>query len=173
MADETPATRAEHEVGLAPEFPNNSRRRIAASVYLVLAVLSLVAYLLGRSSSTLVNRGMLWAAIVLGLVAAMSFASGWRMRVDERQALAAAAAALEMPLGHAAAQQVWRGVRSRPTWRILAYSTEVPPHRRALVLVDAIDGSVVEQMVLDVPPEERESLRAALVDGRVVGRAER
>ena len=49
------------------------------------------------------------------------------------------------------AQQVWRGIRSRPTWRVLCYSTEDPPYQRGLVLVDAIDGSVVEQMVEDNP----------------------
>ena len=34
---------------------------------------------------------------------------------------------------------------------VLCYSTEDPPHQRGLVLVDAIDGSVVEQMVEDNP----------------------
>ena len=50
------------------------------------------------------------------------------------------------PVGHASAQLTWRGLRSRPTWRILLYSVENPPrtpraragrrhrrpHRRAL-----------------------------------------
>jgi len=49
-------------------------------------------------------------------------------------------------VGHASAQQVWRGLRSRPTWRVLCYSAEEPPMRRGLVLVDAIDGHVVEQL---------------------------
>ena len=49
----------------------------------------------------------------------------------------------------ASAQQVWRGVGSRPTWRVLAYSGEVPPRRRALVLVDAVSGEVVEHLVED------------------------
>ena len=54
--------------------------------------------------------------------------------------------ALGFPVGHASAQQVWRGLLSRPTWRVLAYSTEDPPRRRGLVLVDAVDGRVVEHL---------------------------
>jgi hypothetical protein len=38
-------------------------------------------------------------------------------------------------------------VRSRPTWRVLVYSAESPPHQRGLVLVDAVDGQVLEQLV--------------------------
>ena len=37
----------------------------------------------------------------------------------------------------------WRGLRSRPTWRILLYSAEDPPTTRGLVLVDAVEGDVV------------------------------
>jgi hypothetical protein len=41
---------------------------------------------------------------------------------------------------------VWRGFRSRPTWRVLCYSNEDPPTRRGLVLVDAVNGKVVEHL---------------------------
>jgi hypothetical protein len=39
---------------------------------------------------------------------------------------------------------------------VLAYSADEPPTRRALVLVDAIDGHVVEHLVqpLDEPPAD-------------------
>jgi hypothetical protein len=37
----------------------------------------------------------------------------------------------------------WRGLRSRPTWRVLVYSNESPPEQRGLVFVDGVDGSVV------------------------------
>jgi hypothetical protein len=69
------------------------------------------------------------------------------MAVDERAALVASQQAVGFPIGHASAQQVWRGVLSRPTWRVLAYSSEVPPRQRALVLVDAVSGDVVEHLV--------------------------
>jgi hypothetical protein len=34
---------------------------------------------------------------------------------------------------------------------VLCYSTEDPPERRGLVLVDAVDGQVVEHLVEDNP----------------------
>lgn len=135
------------------KFPDNSRRRWPALMYAVIAVLCLVLYLAAGDSS-MVNRGLLWAAVLLGIVAVFGFTSGWRMKVDEQQALVAAQGAVGFPVGHASAQQVWRGLRSRPTWRVLVYSAEEPPRRRGLVLVDAVDGRVVEHLVQDNPVED-------------------
>jgi len=135
------------------EFPDNSRRRKPAILYTVMAVVCLLLWLTQRDSA-LVNDGFLWAAILLGAVAVFSFTSGWRMHIDEKEALVAAQGAVGFPVGHASAQQVWRGLRSRPTWRVLVYSSEDPPRRRGLVLVDAVDGSVKEHMVQDNPVEE-------------------
>jgi hypothetical protein len=84
--------------------------------------------------------------MVLAVVGVFSITSGWRMQVDETDALAAAQQALGFPVGHASAQQVWRGLRSRPTWRVLCYSAEEPPAQRGLVLVDAVDGHVIEHL---------------------------
>jgi hypothetical protein len=81
------------------------------------------------------------------VVALISITSGWRMHVDETEALVAAQQAVGFAVGHASAQQVWRGLRSRPTWRVLCYSSEDPPAQRGLVLVDAVDGRVVEHLV--------------------------
>ena len=132
-------------------FPDNSRRRIPGLLYLVIAAVCVVVWLVGNDSVALVNDGFLWAALLLALVAAISITSGWRMHVDEKQALVSAQQAVGFPVGHASAQQVWRGIRSRPTWRVLCYSSEDPPERRGLVLVDAVDGAVVEHMVEDNP----------------------
>jgi len=80
------------------------------------------------------------------------------MHVDEKEALVAAQQALGYPIGHASAQQVWRGLRSRPSWRVMCYSAKDPPTTRALVLVDAVDGRVVEHLSEDNPelaPESR------------------
>ncbi len=95
----------------------------------------------------------MWAAVVLAVVGLISVTSGWRMRVDEKQALVQAQRAVNFPVGHASAQQVWHGVRSRPTWRVLCYSTEEPPRQRGLVLVDAVDGRVLEHLV-EANPEQ-------------------
>ena len=135
------------------KFPDNSRRRIPGVLYLVIAVICIVVWLTGHDSVSWVNEGFLWAALTLTVAATISITSGWRMHVDETEALVAAQRAVGFPVGHASAQQVWRGLRSRPTWRVLCYSAEDPPHARGLVLVDAIDGAVVESMVEDNPEE--------------------
>jgi len=134
------------------QFPDNSRRRIPGTIYLVLALGCFALWLTTRDGHPVaVNRGMLGAAILLGAFGILCLTSGWRMQVDEKQALVAAAAVIGFPVGHASAQQVWRGLRSRPTWRVLCYSSENPPRRRGLVLVDAIDGTVVQHLAQDNP----------------------
>jgi hypothetical protein len=136
------------------QFPDNSRRRRPAAIYLIVAVVLLVVWLVrGDGPAVLVNDGYLWGAIVLGAVGVFSFTSGWRMQVDEKQALVAAQGAVGFAVGHASAQQVWRGVRSRPTWRVLVYSAENPPRQRGLVLVDAVDGRVLEHLT-EANPED-------------------
>jgi len=154
VGDELPADLDAARFVGAYEFPDNSRRRIPGAIYLVLAATCLVLYL--AADSVLVNGGFAWAALVLGVVGLFSITSGWRMHVDEKQALVAAQQAVAFPVGHAAAQQVWHGVRSRPTWRVLCYSTEEPPERRGLVLVDAVDGRVLQHLVEDNPEQSRE-----------------
>lgn len=131
----------------AYRFPDNSRRRIPGVLYLLTALLCFGLWLAtGRGDSPVVNQGFLAAAIVLGLVGIFHVTSGWRLHVDEQQALAAASGAVGFAVGHASAQQVWRGFRSRPTWRVFCYSADEPPAYRALVLVDALDGSVIEHL---------------------------
>jgi hypothetical protein len=134
-------------------FPDNSRRRIPGVIYLTVAAACVVVWLLWRDSSPIVNEGWVWAAVLLAAVGVFSISSGWRMHVDEREALVAAQQVVGFPVGHASAQQVWRGLRSRPTWRVLCYSAEDPPRRRGLVLVDAVDGRVVEHLVEDNPEQ--------------------
>jgi hypothetical protein len=136
----------------AYEFPDNSRRRIPGVIYLVVAALCALLYLT-VDDSPLVNIGYLGAAALLGFAGLFSVTSGWRMRVDEKQALIAAQQAIGFPVGHASAQQVWHGIRSRPTWRVLCYSSEDPPHQRGLALVDAVDGRVIQHLV-EANPEE-------------------
>ena len=139
----------------AYDFPDNSRRRIPGILYGVIAILCLVAWQLGTSNdSVLVNRGLLFAAVLLGAMAIISFTSGWRMTIDESEALVRATRKVGFPVGHASAQQVWRGLRSRPTWRIFCYSVEEPPRQRGLVLVDAVNGEIVECLVEANPDAE-------------------
>jgi hypothetical protein len=127
-------------------FPDNSRRRIPGIIYVISGALVLVWNLTSGDSTTM-NDGLVAGAVLLIGIGLFSILSGWRMSIDEQGALAAAGAAVGFAVGHASAQQVWRGIRSRPTWRVLCYSNEDPPLRRGLVLVDAVDGSVKEHFV--------------------------
>ncbi len=156
LRDALPDDLNAHEYAGPYEFPDNSRRRKPGGLYLAFAALCLLLWLTQRDSSALVNNGFLWAAILLAVVGLFSISSGWRMRVDEKQALVAAQGAVGFAVGHASAQQVWRGLRSRPTWRVLIYSAEEPPRRRGLVLVDAVDGRVLEHLTQENSLEDWE-----------------
>lgn len=137
------------------QFPDNSRRRRPAYLYFGFAALCFAVWVVRRGHDpVLINRGMVWAAILLTLIGLLSFTSGWKMNVDEKQALVAAQGAVGFAVGHASAQQVWRGLRSKPTWRVLVYSAESPPRQRSLVLVDAVDGAVVEHLTEDNPEDD-------------------
>jgi hypothetical protein len=64
-------------------------------------------------------------------------------RIDQTEALAIASRTVGFPVGHASAQLAWRGLLSRPVWRILVYSADEPPSIRGLVELDAVDGHVI------------------------------
>ena len=134
-------------------FPDNSRRRWPGVIYLVIAALCLLVRF-GAPDAAIVNDGWLLGAGILAAAGVFSITSGWRMHVDEKDALVKAQQAVGFPVGHASAQQVWRGLRSRPTWRVLCYSAEEPPLKRGLVLVDALNGDVVEKLVESNPEAE-------------------
>lgn len=130
-------------------FPDNSRRRIPGFIHIGAGSAVAGLALIRGDEGPFVNSGLVAGAVLLIVFGVYSVGSGWRMRVDEQEALAAAGSAVGFVVGHASAQQVWRGVRSRPTWRVLCYSSENPPRQRGLVLVDAVSGSVVEHMTQD------------------------
>ena len=128
-------------------FPDIRRRRIAGACYAVIGAVSLAG---GLSAG---NGGLVFAGVFLLLIAVYHYFAGWRLRVDQTDALAVASRTVGFPVGHASAQLGWRGLRSRPTWRILLYSAENPPERRGLVLVDGVDGEVVGEHV-EANPED-------------------
>ncbi len=133
-------------------FPNNNRRRVPGYLYIGIAV-GLAALVLWRGDGVFVNNGLLGAAVILGAFGAYSIVSGWNLNVDERDALVAAVGEVGFPVGHASAQMGWRGLLSRPTWRVLLYSAEEPPERRGFVLVDGVDGAVIEAVVEENPED--------------------
>ena len=99
------------------------------------------------------NGGFLAAAVTLLAVGTYHLATAWDLAIDDTAALVAAVRRVGFPVGHASAQLAWRGLRSRPTWRILLYSAEDPPERRGLVLVDGVDGAVLGEYVEQNPED--------------------
>jgi hypothetical protein len=133
-------------------FPNNNRRRLAGVLYLAVAAVFILVWAVA-GNSPLSNNGFLVGAIGVALLGVYSFVSGHDLDVDEVDALAIAGHELGFPVGHASAQLAWRGWSSRPTWRILVYSHEPQPERRALVFVDGVNGEVLESIVEDNPED--------------------
>ena len=135
-------------------FPNNNRRRVPGYLYLAMAAGCVALWAAKRGdAASIVNEGLLWAAAALVAAGAYCLLSGFDLDVDEQDALVLATRTVGFPVGHASAQMGWRGIRSRPTWRILCYSAENPPERRALLLIDGVDGEVVDFFVEDNPED--------------------
>ncbi len=134
-------------------FPNNSRRRVAGALYLLIGAASIVIALVAGSDAVLVNGGFVVGGVALVLFGLYCMQAGWDLAVDENHALVAATREVGFPVGHASAQLAWRGLRSRPTWRILLYSNQAPPDRRGLVLVDGVDGEIMGCFVEDNPED--------------------
>ena len=135
-------------------FPNNSRRRVPGALYAFGGVVAIATWALTAGSDpNIINVGFLAGGIALIVLGAYHFRAGWDLRVDEADALLAAVRAVGFPVGHASAQMGWRGWSSRPTWRILVFSNEVRPLRRALVLVDGVEGQVLDTIAEDNPED--------------------
>lgn len=128
-------------------FPNIRRRRVAGTI---LAVAGAAALAGGLASG---NAGLVGAGVLLVLIAAYHIAAAWPLEVDQTEALAAASRTVGFPVGHASAQLGWRGLRSRPSWRILLYSADAPPSLRGLVELDAVDASVLGEYVEENPED--------------------
>ena len=134
-------------------FPDNARRRIPGALYLVVAALLVALWATASDDAVLVNDGFLWCAIGLALFGLYCIVSGTKLGTDETDALVAATTAVGFPVGHASAQLGWRGLLSRPTWRVLVFSAEEPPKQRGFVLVDAASGEVLDKIVEDNPEQ--------------------
>lgn len=139
----------ELDVTLARPYkvPDTARRKVAAWVHAASAAVCLGAW------AWTSNGGMLAAAVVIAAVAAYHFACAWPLRLDETAALAAAAGAVGFPVGHASAQLAWRGLRSRPAWRVLLYSADEPPSKRGLVEIDGVDGEILGEYTEENPED--------------------
>jgi hypothetical protein len=145
MSDEAPAgggdtLPAELDVTafVGPQlFPDTRRRRLAGTCLAVLAVVAIAGWLASG------NGGLLFGAVLLVLAAAYHFSASQSLAIDDTKALTIATRTVGFPVGHASAQLGWRGLRSRPSWRILVYSADDPPAMRGLVEIDGVNGEVL------------------------------
>jgi len=135
-------------------FPDIRRRRIAGACYVVIGGAALWGGLAAR------NGGLVFGGALLLVIAAYHFVTGWPLRVDQTEALAVASRTVGFPVGHASAQLAWRGLLSRPAWRILVYSADEPPSIRGLVELDAVDGRVLGEYT-EKNPEDWSQLGVA------------
>jgi hypothetical protein len=141
------------------QFPDNARRRIPGVLYIAIAIGLVALWASAGDDAVLVNDGFLWAAIGLALFGLYCILAGQPLAVDETDALVAATKSVGFAVGHASAQLGWRGLRSKPTWRILLFSAEEPPKTRGFVLVDAVTGEVLDEIVEDNPEDWSETAR--------------
>ena len=133
------------------QFPDNSRRRIPGVIYLVIAAACVVVWVVGHDSSPIVNDGWLWAAGLLTVVAVISISSGWRMHVDERRRSSRPSRPWASPSATPRPSRSGVGCAAARRGACCATPSRTRPSARGLVLVDAIDGEVVEHMVEDNP----------------------
>ncbi len=153
MADELPAELDVTGFVGPPTFPDIARRRISASLLLASGLACIALYVARTDGGVLVNRGFAVAGTAVVLLGLYHLAAAYSLKVRELDALVAATKEVGFPVGHASAQLGWRGLRSRPTWRILLYSAENPPARRGLVMVDGVNGQVIDHFVEDNPED--------------------
>lgn len=114
-------------------FPAPSRRRIAGSIYVVAGVVA----------GFMIDGGWV-VGLGFAALAAWQFLSSWPLEVDEREAMTKAATVVDFPIGHSSASVRFHGWRSRPRWSVILYAATEPPDQRALVVVDAVTGDIVE-----------------------------
>lgn len=153
VRDSLPADLDTSAIEIPYLFPNNSRRRIPGVLYILIGLGCIAVVSTAGDGAVLVNGGVTVAGIVLIVVGLYHLQGGWDLAFDEEHALQAASRQVGFPVGHASAQLGWRGFRSRPTWRILLYSNEPSPEQRGLVLVDGVDGEIIDHFVEKNPED--------------------
>lgn len=140
-------------------IPNNSRRRLSGAVYVFCGIVFAAVWLVVRGSgSPFVNAGFLACGIALLALGAHHIWTGTDLQIDDKEALVRASDAVGFSVGHASAQLGWRGWLSKPTWKVLLYSNEPQPAKRALVRLDGANGAVVDMLEEDNPEDWSEFL---------------
>jgi hypothetical protein len=136
-------------------FPDPSRRRVVGYLWIVIGLAAGAVVLGSGTDGVLVNRGLVFFAIGAALIGAYHLAAGSSLKIRETDALAIASHHVGFAIGHASAQLGFQGLLSRPTWRILLYSSENPPRKRGMVLIDGRSAAVLGDYVEDNPEDPR------------------
>ena len=124
-------------------FPSPTRRRAAALIYVLGAILAALGALAGLAPG-------LWAVSAGFVVLAyLHDQAAWPLAVVQEQALESAATRVPFPVGHASAALGFSGLRSRPVWNVILYSAAEPPDRRALVRFDATTGMQIDDTYIE------------------------
>lgn len=122
-------------------FPDPRRRGWAGRIYLgAAAILAGLAF----------SAPGLWITVVLLLGMAVYHRwAAWPLSLDQAGALRAAAGQVPFGVGHASVAVSFVGIRSRPRWQVVLYSSESPPRRRALVEIDGVDGELCGEVYME------------------------
>lgn len=126
-------------------FPDPRRRSISGWIYVGTA--TVVVVLAWQTPGYWVMVGL------LAVLAAWHFAAGWKLGIEQEEALERSAKLVPFAVGHASAAVTFHGLRSRPRWHVITYSADDPPTRRALVEFDAVTGDQLGDPYVETVPD--------------------
>ncbi|MEY2473277.1 MAG: hypothetical protein QOK28_2606 [Actinomycetota bacterium] len=155
MSDQLPADLDLDQYVGVTTFPDPGRRRVVGALWIVVAVIAGAVVAANGTDGVLVNKGLLFFAIGAAVIGAYHLVAGASLKIRETDALAIASKHVGFTIGHASAQLGFQGLLSRPTWRILLYSSENPPTKRGMVLVDGRTSTVLGDYVEDNPEDPK------------------
>ena len=155
MSDELPAELDLDQYVGVTTFPDPGRRRFVGVLWLVVAVVAGAVVGTNGTDGVLVNKGLLFFAVGAAAIGVYHLVAGKSLKLRETDALAIASQHVGFAIGHASAQLGFQGLLSRPTWRILLYSSENLPKKRGMVLIDGRSAAVLGDYVEDNPEDPK------------------
>ena len=138
------------------QFPSPYKRKTAA--YFIVAI-ALVTIAMGIYSG---NLSLIVAGIVSVIIGSLFFALGWELNAKDLEALTLAASQAPFSVGHASAQLCFVGWASKPSWRVVVFSSDDPPTQRGLVEIDAVSKKITSTFFdLEEPDKKVKGQRRA------------
>lgn len=131
------------------QFPSPRKRRSAASFIVGIGIITCGLGIMSANTSLIV------AGIISVLIGTLFFALAWELNAKDIDALTLAAAQAPFSVGHASAQLCFTGFASKPTWRVVVFSSDEPPTQRGLVEISAITKEIKSTFFDMEEPETR------------------